>query len=90
MSQIVTAVFDGQVLRPDTPLDMQLGKRYVITISTESEIHVSPETATRTKEETYGDAWDVLKAFAGTVQAPPDWSIGHDHYLYGTPKHNSP
>jgi len=29
MSQIVTAVFDGQVLRPDTPLNMQLGKRYV-------------------------------------------------------------
>ncbi|MBC6478628.1 MAG: antitoxin family protein [Hormoscilla sp. GUM202] len=71
MSQIVTAVFDGQVLRPDTPLNMQLGKRYVITISTESE---STE-----------DAWDVLKAFTGTVEAPLDWSIEHDHYLYGTP-----
>lgn len=32
------------------------------------------------------DAWDVLESLAGTVEAPTDWSVEHDHYLYGTPK----
>ena len=33
------------------------------------------------------NAWDVLESIMGTVEAPPDWSINHDHYLYGTAKH---
>jgi len=74
MSKIVTVIFDGQVLHPDTPLNLEPGKRYVITIETE------PATVP------IGDAWDVLEAFAGKVEAPSDWSIEHDHYLYGTPK----
>jgi hypothetical protein len=32
------------------------------------------------------NAWDVLETYTGTVEAPSDWSIQHDHYLYGTPK----
>ena len=36
-----------------------------------------------TQEE---DAWDVLEAFVGTVEAAADWSAENDHYLYGTPK----
>ncbi|PSB16957.1 hypothetical protein C7B76_10820 [filamentous cyanobacterium CCP2] len=34
-----------------------------------------------------GNAWDVLEALTGTVEAPADWSAEHDHYLYGTSKH---
>jgi len=34
-----------------------------------------------------GNAWDVLESLTGTVEAPADWSTEHDHYLYGTPKH---
>jgi hypothetical protein len=34
-----------------------------------------------------GDAWDVLESLTGTVEASVDWSAEHDHYLYGTPKH---
>jgi hypothetical protein len=30
--------------------------------------------------------WDVIESLVGTVDAPVDWSIEHDHYLYGTPK----
>ena len=33
------------------------------------------------------NAWDVLESVMATVEAPPDWSINHDHYLYGTAKH---
>lgn len=73
MSKVVTVVFDGQVLRPNAPLALEPGKLYVITIEAESAIAI-------------GDAWDVLEALAGTVEAPSDWSIEHEHYLYGTPK----
>jgi hypothetical protein len=71
---IVSVIFDGQVLRPETPLDLELNARYVITIH--------PETVSTQG----GSAWDVLERYAGTIEAPPDWSSEHDHYLYGTPK----
>jgi hypothetical protein len=34
-----------------------------------------------------GDAWDVLEAMIGTIEALSNWSSEHDYYLYGTPKH---
>ena len=74
MSQKLPAVFDGHILRPDAQLDLEPNKRYVITIETEA-VTVTP-----------GDAWDVLEAFSGTVEAPSDWASEHDHYLYNTPK----
>lgn len=70
----ITVVFDGEVLRPEAPLDLELNARYVITIQ---------------PEPTFQDAWDVLERYAGTVDAPADWSIEHDHYLYGTPKRHA-
>lgn len=77
MSQTLTAFFDGDVLRPDWPLDLKPNTRYVITIEP-----VEQSLAA-------GDAWDVLEAMTGTVAAPIDWSSEHDHYLYGTPKRQS-
>ena len=35
----------------------------------------------------FSNAWDVLESLTGSVEAPADWSSEHDHYLYGTPKH---
>ena len=32
------------------------------------------------------DAIDYLFSIAGTAHGPPDQSVEHDHYLYGTPK----
>ena len=32
------------------------------------------------------DAFEVLEALAGSIEAPEDWAAEHDHYLYGTPK----
>jgi len=34
------------------------------------------------------DLWDLLEEYVGTIEAPEDWSLEHDHYLYGTPKRN--
>ena len=61
MSKTLTAVFDGDVLRPDSPLDLKPNTRYVITIES-----VEHSVAS-------GDAWDVLEAMTGTVEAPSDW-----------------
>jgi hypothetical protein len=36
-----------------------------------------------------GNAWDVLEALTGTIEAPSDWSSQHDFYLYGNPKHDN-
>jgi hypothetical protein len=40
------------------------------------------------EKESPGNAWEVLRKMAGTVNGPPDWSEEHDHYLYGTPRKN--
>ena len=74
MSKVVTAIFDGNVLRPEASLDLIPNTRYVLTIQE----FISPPVI--------GDAWDVLEMMTGTVEAPPDWSNEHDHYLYGVPK----
>jgi hypothetical protein len=39
------------------------------------------------KGATATDAWNILESLIGTVEAPADWSAEHNHYLYGTPKH---
>jgi hypothetical protein len=75
MESTLTVTFDGSVLKPEKPLNLELNKRYVITILAE-------ESAT-------GNVWDLLENLAGTIEAPTDWAVEHDHYLYGTPKHQS-
>jgi len=77
MNKKVTVVFDGEVLRPDGPLDLEPNARYVVIIQTEP------------ADERDGNVWDLLERLAGTVEAPADWSLEHDHYLYGTPKRYS-
>ena len=77
MTKTVKATFDGKVLRPEEPLDLEPNTHCVITIETEG------------KEAAAGDAWSVLEGLIGSVDAPADWSEEHDHYLYGTPKRRS-
>lgn len=73
MTKALEVLFDGEVFRPAVPVDQLPNGRYRITI----EEVAGSDT---------GDAWDVLEALTGTVDAPPDWSKQHDHYLHGTPK----
>lgn len=44
------------------------------------------ETVRQQNLPTFGNAWDVLESLTSTVEAPVDWSAGHDHHLHGTPK----
>lgn len=77
ITKTVTAVYDGETLRPDTPLELEPNARYRVIIEVEP------------VREPVGNAWEVLARYAGTVEAPADWSLEHDHYLYGTPKRYS-
>lgn len=72
MSKVVKVTFDGQTLRPEAPLDLEPNTQYIVTIE-----------PLRVAE---GNAWDVLEAATGTIDAPDDWAAEHDYYLYGTPK----
>jgi hypothetical protein len=73
MNELLSVTFDGSVLTPDQPLQLERNKRYLITIVPEQVVPVQ-------------NAWDLLGNLMGTVEAPEDWSAEHDHYLYGTPK----
>ncbi len=74
MSQTIVVTYDGGVLRPETPLDLEPAKRYVATLVPIDDV-AAPASA-----------WDVLDALRGAVEAPADWAAQHDHYLYGTAK----
>jgi hypothetical protein len=74
MSQTITVIYDGQVLRPETTVDLEINARYRVTL----EELVPPAQA--------GNAWDVLESMTGCVEGPVDWAAEHDHYLYGTAK----
>jgi len=66
-------IFDGKVLRPEEPVDLEPDVCYLVTIER--------------KEETGKQSlWDTLNKFSGKVEGPEDWSKEHDHYLYGTQK----
>jgi len=69
MIKIVTAIFDGQVLRPEEPIPLAPNTRVQVTI----------ETA-----EPAGAALSFLRtAQSLNLAGPPDWSARLDDYLYG-------
>ncbi|UFP96026.1 antitoxin family protein [Gloeobacter morelensis] len=72
MSQTIDAVFDGTVLRPEEPLQLQANTRVRITV-----VEVVPSNST-----------DQADSFLKTAKAlrldgPPDWSANIDQHLYG-------
>jgi AF2212-like len=75
MTKTIEAVFDGEILRPTSPLDLEPNTSYRISIELPS------PTAAEAP-----NAWDELEARVGSVEAPRDWAGEHDHYLYGAPK----
>jgi predicted DNA-binding antitoxin AbrB/MazE fold protein len=72
MSRTVEAVFDGEVLRPKEPIDIEPNTRVRITIE--------PLTPTGvTAAESFLRTAESLR-----LDGPPDWSDRIDEYLYGS------
>ncbi len=76
MTQTLTAFFDGEVLRLETPATLEPNTRYVLTI--EPAVAAPPM-----------NAWDVLESLTGSFDGLTDFAAQHDHYIYGTPKRDS-
>lgn len=95
MERTFTVVFDGEVFRPDTPVDMEPNTRYVVTIdeAVSAPVGVTEgENKRSSNDEDAADdhsAWRAIDTLVGTVEGPEDWAAEHDHYLYGAPKRHS-
>jgi predicted DNA-binding antitoxin AbrB/MazE fold protein len=70
MSKTLEAVYDGEVLRPDEPLELEPNTRVRLTIE--------PATSPREKSKSF-----IRTARSLDLQGPPDWSSRLDDYLYG-------
>lgn len=69
----VRAHFDGKQIQLDEPVKLKPDARLLITVLNEEK----PEDKT---------LFELLETPIGNVEGPEDWSINHDHYLYGVPK----
>jgi hypothetical protein len=76
MQRSVHVVFDGEVLRPEEPLDLEPNGRYVVTIE---EVPPTPEGSG--EPGILDDLHDLITGFGVT-----DLAAQHDHYLYELPK----
>jgi AF2212-like protein len=70
MTRTVNATFDGEVLRPDEPVDLEPNTRVRVTI----EAAASPAEETLSLLDT---------AAALNLEGPSDWSERFEDYLYG-------
>ncbi|TRV43864.1 MAG: hypothetical protein EWV53_17155 [Microcystis panniformis Mp_MB_F_20051200_S9] len=77
MSEVVRVLFDGKVLLPEKPLKLIPHQTYTITIESDKTISDDEQ------------GWDCIEKLIGTVEAPQDWALEHDHYLYGLPKRSN-
>jgi hypothetical protein len=74
----VVVMADYVIVKPRTSTDQSLPSTQPQSSSADTD-----QVSAAVKRE---NAWDLLEALTGTIEAPPDWASEHDHYLYGTPK----
>ena len=75
MSQTVEAVFDGEVLRPTEPLQLEPNTRVLVTLE------VQEENQEKTKSF-------LQVARSLELEGPADWSAHIEDYLYGDKRYN--
>ena len=74
MAETIEAVFDGKVFHPEGKIKLTPNKHYILVVRDKNMKSDSP------------NAWDVLDELTGAVEAPEDWALEHDHYLYSAPR----
>jgi len=75
MTRTIQAVFDGEVLRPQEPLDLEPETRVQITIQSLS------------GRENNGTRSFLDVAVSLNLDGPSDWSENLEEYLYGNQSH---
>ncbi len=73
MARTVTVIFDGEVLRPTEPLDLEPNTEYRVTIDDVQAADLNARPLMRFLDIT-------IDTGLGDLAEP------YDHYLYGTPK----
>jgi len=73
VTKAIRTTYDGHSFHVTEPIDIATNSECLIYIE-----QVEPQKTP--------DAIDYLFSIAGTAHGPPDQSLEHDHYLYGTPK----
>lgn len=76
MSQTLDATFDGNVFRPDQPIELEPNMRVRITIE--------PTPISEEKSESF-----LRVARSLNIDGPRDWSTRLDDYLYGPNENGS-
>ena len=74
MTETIEAVFDVKVFHPEGKVDLIPNKHYTLIVHDKN------------KELSTSNVWDILDELTGTIDAPEDWALEHDHYLYGAPR----
>lgn len=72
MTTTINAIFDGEVFRPEKPIDLPPGTRVVLTIEPQE------KPSSTKKSRGFLDVAHETK-----LSGPPDWSENLDDYLYG-------
>lgn len=80
MTTTVRVLFDGDVLRPEQPLDLRPHTVYVATIE-----HEAPTAAPEQDDADYVHPLTRIRRLAVDMGVD-DLSINHDHYAHGAPK----
>jgi predicted DNA-binding antitoxin AbrB/MazE fold protein len=70
MTKTLEATYDGEVLRPDEPLELEPNTRVQITIETQQDRSSNGTSFLKT-------------ARSLNLEGPPDWSDRLEEYLYG-------
>ena len=88
MSYKIETVFDGEVFRPDAPVDLPPNTRATLTVEAGNGAALKNGTdlnrGAKEPEINLGDPYSVFKvALSLNLQGPPDFSENLDDYLYG-------
>jgi len=73
MSHRIHAIYDGEVLRPESPVDLEPNTRYLLVVEEEKVNGEIPE------ETPY--PLSVIRSFATDMNVT-DLSVRHDHYAH--------
>jgi hypothetical protein len=71
MTKTLEATFDGEVFRPDEPIELAPNTRVRVTI----------ETTVKSARKPFA-FFEVARSL--DLDGPPDWALNFDDYLYGT------
>jgi hypothetical protein len=75
---ILNAHFDGRVLVPDEPVELEAGQKYRLRLEPVEEVAEELPPLLKLARE--------LEKIPASDDLPTDFAAQYEHYLYGTPK----